>query len=244
MFPEIIVQPIATQVQSESRPPQEGDTQTRPVALCKFDEHMMSLVPTYKPLNQQELRDFLTLSGATEDTMDQYLQAYNRRMEYKIQHGGFRVIGVKPQPGDPNVYTVRVPDSPYVLRMWTGGMDYWGQFCLDFFDVERKVPVNLPAGYALYPAATTMPPGIGAGHPFPARLARANVQPLQRSYPLGSWERNMGMTSIPDGEEKWAIPEGMPVMLRRDGHPDFTFQMPTRPPAMVVVQPQRGIPYY
>ena len=70
------------------RPPQGGD-KTRPVALCKFDEHMMSLVPTYKPMNEEQLRHFLYLSGATEDTMDQCLQAYNRRMEHKIQ-------GVKP----------------------------------------------------------------------------------------------------------------------------------------------------
>ena len=76
------------------RPPQAGD-ETRPVALCKFDEHMMSLVPSYEPMNKEQLRHFLFLSGATEDTMDQCLQAYNRRMEHKIQRGGFRVIGVR-----------------------------------------------------------------------------------------------------------------------------------------------------
>ncbi|PIL22963.1 hypothetical protein GSI_15660 [Ganoderma sinense ZZ0214-1] len=236
-------QPQDSQLQPTSTHGQEGDTQTPPVAHCTFDEHIMSLIPTYKPLSKDGLRDFLFSFGATEDTLDAYLASYNRIAEDSMQRGGFRVIGVKPQPGDPNVYTVRVPDSPYCLRMWAGGMDYWGQFCLDFFDVERKVPVNLPLGHALFPGMSSMPPGIGAGHPLPAHLAHANMQP-PTSYPLCSWERNMGMQSIPDGEEKWAIPEGMPVMLRRDGHPDFMFQMPRRQAPVVLAQPQMGYPSY
>ena len=82
------------------RPPQGGDG-TRPVALCKFDEHMMNLVPSYEPMNEEQLRHFLFLSGATEDTMDQCLQAYNRRMEHKIQRGGFRVVGVRFRSSSP-----------------------------------------------------------------------------------------------------------------------------------------------
>ena len=54
----------------------------------------------------------------------------------------------------------------------------------------------------------------------------------------------MGMTSIPDGEEKWSIPEGTYLTLRRDGHPDFAFRMPFRQPAIVAAQPQMGFPYY
>ena len=71
------------------------------MALCKFDEHMMNLVPSYEPMNEEQLRHFLFLSGATEDTMDQCLQAYNRRMEHKIQRGGFRVVGVRFRSSSP-----------------------------------------------------------------------------------------------------------------------------------------------
>ena len=127
--------------------------------------------------------------------------------------------------------------------MWAGGMDFWGQFCLDFFDVERRVPVNLPAGYALYPGVSSLPPGIGAGHALPVHKAHL-ARPPQKACPLGSWERNMGMTSIPDGEEKWSVPEGMALMLKRDGHPDFMFQMPARQPPAVFAQPQLGYPVY
>ncbi|PIL22964.1 hypothetical protein GSI_15661 [Ganoderma sinense ZZ0214-1] len=201
----------------------------------------MSLVPSWKPLDEQGLRDFLFMSGATEDTLESTLKAYNSVTEMTLQRGGVRVIGVKPEPGDPNVYTIRVPDSPYCLRMWAGGMDYWGQFCLDFFDIEHKAPVNLPAGYALYGGASSLPPGGAVVHALPAHMAQANVRPPQ-GRPLGSWERNMGITPIPDGAEKWSIPEGMPLMLRRDGHPDFMFQMPRRQAPVVFAQPQMGYP--
>ena len=128
--------------------------------------------------------------------------------------------------------------------MWAGGMDYWGQFCLDFFDVRRRVPVNLPAGHALHLAATIMPPGVGLGYPLPGHLVRANVEAVPKGDPLRSWERNMGMDSIPDGEEKWSIPEGTYLTLTREGHPDFTFQMPARQPVIAAAQPQMGFPRY
>ncbi|PIL34840.1 hypothetical protein GSI_02627 [Ganoderma sinense ZZ0214-1] len=220
--------------------PRGGNAQAL-VALCKLDEHMMRLIPSWKPLDAEGLRQFLFLSGATEDTLESTLQAYNQSVELKMRREGVRVIGVKPQPGDPNVYTIPIPNSPYCLRMWTGGMDYWGQFCLDFFDTERKVPVNLPAGYALYPGLSSVPPGA-VGHALPPE--RAHLQPVEEGEPLHSWERNMGMASIPEGEEKWSIPEGMHLMLRRRGLPDFMFQMPARRAPVVFAQPRMGYPYY
>ena len=77
------------------RPPQGGDG-TRPVALCKFDEHMMRLIPTYKPLDEQQLTDFLLTIGATKGTLPEYLQSYNRMTERKFQTAGVEVIGVRP----------------------------------------------------------------------------------------------------------------------------------------------------
>ena len=66
-----------------------------PLALCKFDEHMMSMVPTYKPMSEKELRESMYKKGAAEATFDQYLQCHNRAMEEIIQRGGVRVIGVR-----------------------------------------------------------------------------------------------------------------------------------------------------
>ncbi|KAI0710351.1 hypothetical protein C8T65DRAFT_777908, partial [Cerioporus squamosus] len=149
-------------------------------------------------------------------------------------------LQMKPQPGDPNVYHVHIPDSALAIRMWEGGMGPYGQFCLDFYDVERKASVNLPRGYSLHPAAV---PSVatGPGYPppgFPMALNPPTFAPM--AGPLRSWERNMGMRTIPEGEEKWMVPEGMYVTLKRDGLPDMTFQTPTRRPAFVALQPQLG----
>ena len=83
--------------QMTPRPPQVGD-ETRPVPLCKFDEHMMSLIPTYKPVDEPQLTDFLLMRGATKDTLDGYLQGYNRMTEKTIQTAGVKVIGVRAFP--------------------------------------------------------------------------------------------------------------------------------------------------
>ena len=53
-----------------SQPPEGGD-QVTPLALCKFDEHMMNLVPTYKPMSEKELRESMYAWGATEETYGQ-----------------------------------------------------------------------------------------------------------------------------------------------------------------------------
>lgn len=117
-------------------------------------------------------------------------------------------------------------------------MGPYAQFCLDFYDTTRKIPVNLPPGYALYPATTTMPPGLGPGYPPAGFPIPANGPPsAAMGGQLRSWERNLRMESFPEGEEKWSIPEGTYVMLRRRGHPDFTFQIPTRQ-RIVAAQPQ------
>ncbi|PIL26676.1 hypothetical protein GSI_11252 [Ganoderma sinense ZZ0214-1] len=246
---------------SSSATQQSQASDQDPVALCKLDEYLMSVAPGYKPSTAAELRDFLfSFCGATEETLDACLQNYDHIMQEKIDRGGVIVIGMKPAPGDPNVYSVRVPDSPYALRMWEGGMATYGHFCLDFYDTERKAPVNLPPGHALYMAgfgpgmmhAAMPPPGFGrqpqpgeylprsVRHHIEAHASGSSSRSRMRGG-LGSWERNLGMKSIPEGEEKWSFPEGQYVTLRRDGHPDFTFQMPTRQMPVAVAQPRLGV---
>ncbi len=83
----------ASRVSQPSQGAQRGD-QT-PVALCTFDEHLMGLIPGYKPMGENELRQHMYAWGATEATYDQYAQCHNRLMEQKIQRGGVRVIGVR-----------------------------------------------------------------------------------------------------------------------------------------------------
>ena len=135
---------------------------------------------------------------------------------------------MKPRPDDQHIYSVRIPNSPLAIRMWEGGMGPWGQFCIDFFDVERKVSVNLPLGHSLHPATVPTPPGFGPGYPPPGFPMAVNAPTFAMANELRSWERSMGMRTIPEGEEKWMVPQGAFIMLKREGHADVIFQIPTR----------------
>ena len=128
-------------------------------------------------------------------------------------------------------------------------MDYYGHFCLDFYDTERKTPVNLPAGYGFYAGgAPSLPPA--AFSPLPGEYVPKSVRARMNSRSprcvpaFGSWERNLGIHSFPEGEEKWSFPEGSRLVLKRNGHPDFMFQVPVRQQAVFGIQAQRGIPYW
>ncbi|KAI0691835.1 hypothetical protein C8T65DRAFT_745386 [Cerioporus squamosus] len=101
-------------------------------------------------------------------------------------------------------------------------MGPYGQFCLDY-DIERRAPINLPKGHCLHPTAVPAPAAPGPGHP-PA------------GYPVPVNAPHFGMGEL-EGEERRSIPQGTYVTLRRVGHLDFLFQMPTRQPALVVAQP-------
>ncbi|KAI0691836.1 hypothetical protein C8T65DRAFT_745387 [Cerioporus squamosus] len=253
---------------NDSRPQAAGPPQQAP--LCLADEYMMRIAPGWKPMDETRLNRLLTFIGAdTPDKRETVLKGFNASAAEVIQRGGVHIIGEKPKRGDPNVYSIRVPDSELAIRMWEGGMGAYGQFCLDFYDVGRKASVNLPPGHSLHPATATVPApasapgGFGQGFVPPVRYTAMNGGPLGPGYPppgfpmamnvhapgfamagqLRSWERNMGMRGeIPEGEEKWMVPQGAYVTLRRDGHADVVFQIPTLQPAFaqVALQPRRG----
>ncbi|RPD68225.1 hypothetical protein L226DRAFT_517439 [Lentinus tigrinus ALCF2SS1-7] len=208
-----------------SRPARQGQHSQQSAAsarppLCWFDEYLMSIVPGHTPADENDLNIMLELMGATPETRDQVLESYNMMAKDLVKTAGVRVM--KPKPTDP-VYSVQIPNSPLVFRIWEGGMDFYGHFCVDFYDPRRKVSVNLPRGTPCTPQAS--PP------------ASDTCPTLSR---LLSLERSMGMDSFPEGEEKWMIPEGTYVTLRREGHPLFTFQMPNRRP-QTIAQPRWGV---
>ena len=120
---------------------------------------------------------------------------------------------MKPQADDPDIYFVVIPDTDYTIRMWDGGMGLNRQFCLDIFDMHRFVPINLPTGWAFRADSSSMP-GIFM---IPGELK--------------SFEIVMGFSreAIPEGEEKWFVPEGGHVVLSRPGRPPLKFAVPVRP---------------
>ncbi|TBU41287.1 hypothetical protein BD309DRAFT_898384 [Dichomitus squalens] len=167
---------------------------------------------------------------ANDGNMQQFIERYDKNNEQQrlMRESGVRAIGMKPLPGDSSLFTVRIPNSCYLIRMWDGGMDRFAQYCLDLYDSHRQVPVNLPKGYSLWPAAANIPGAFTV------------------AGPLASWETDMGFApgSFPEGEEKWSVPEGVYITVKRADRPgeDFTFAVPRRQHADLgaIAQPVRG----
>ncbi|EJF62493.1 hypothetical protein BD309DRAFT_996356 [Dichomitus squalens] len=219
--------PLTPPSSSPPRPPTRGlgsQPQPLPPTFYKADEYMVQRYPGFKPMTEAELHGSIKMAfQATDENLHTYIDAINKRVEEMIAGPGIRTMGVKPQSDD-KTFFVRIPDSEYAIRMWDGGMDFYRQFCLDFYDTRRQIPVNLPEGFALWSSPS-------------------NVQGMYTmSGPLVSWERAMDCKDFPDGEEKWSVPEGMHITLVRADRPEtFTFMVPVRQSAYAVpVQPQYG----
>ncbi|TFY78200.1 hypothetical protein EWM64_g5816 [Hericium alpestre] len=197
--------------------------QQRPPTFYKGDEHILNRIPSYTPMTEAELHYHMKLihPDANDDNMHTYIARLNRQVDKVMERSGLLVIGEKPRPDDKNYYALAVPNSNYIIRIWDGGMTTYSQFCLDFFDTSLNSPVNLPQGYTLWPAPNQR---------MPVYMMHG---------PLVSWERAMGCTDIPNGEEKWSVPEGLFIYIQRAQEEDFTFAVPSRTPAMpaTILQP-------
>ncbi len=206
----------------------------------------MDAVPEYTPMSTNEFRKAMFALGATEETLGAYVKGFNRRAEIAEQRGGSLVLGVRlcsclsyrrasngatrtpAETSDKRPECLQRAHPRLPLRHPHLGRGYgYGQFFLDFFDLERRVFLNVPAGHALYPATVAVThdadPGYPpAGYPMPLNPASFGLGEIR------SRERNQNMHSFPKCEERWSIPEGAYITLQRTGHPDFLFQMPTR----------------
>ncbi|TBU54012.1 hypothetical protein BD310DRAFT_989850 [Dichomitus squalens] len=225
---------------SPARPPRSSAHQSRgsgsqpsssahPQVFYKGDEYLMEVLPGWKPMTEAELHQDIKyhFPEANDGNIQEYINDMNQCVEEVKRLGGVRAIGVKPRRGDWNLFSVRIPDSDYTIRMWNGGMEAYNQFCLDFYDHRCDVPVNLPPGFSLGPSPVNMQGVFGM------------------AGPLVSWEQAMGIRSadIPAGEEKWSVPEGTYLVVRRADRPgqDFTFAVPRRQtPQAEIAQPVYG----
>ncbi|KAH7910679.1 hypothetical protein BJ138DRAFT_1113885 [Hygrophoropsis aurantiaca] len=160
--------------------------------------------PYHRELNAKFLR-----RGYTKDQLPELRKDWDKKQDECLRRAGgsFRVI--EPKLGDPSEVLFPIPNSQYAIRIWDGGMEKSSQFLLDYFDIEKEVPVDTPRGYEIHPVP--MPGLTWCGIP--------------RSYEFAFGKRP---DEIPDGEEKYLIPEGGRFRLVRDGHPDFFFVVPSR----------------
>ncbi|EIW75278.1 hypothetical protein CONPUDRAFT_85524 [Coniophora puteana RWD-64-598 SS2] len=112
-----------------------------------------------------------------------------------------------------NLQAIDLPGSePLVIRLFDGDMESFGQFCLDFYNVETKTAVNTPSGWVI-----NVTPEAGS-------------MAMLCSGALNSWERNHGMSQgqIPAGEERFSIVEGAVCQLERPGMDTLWFEIPKR----------------
>lgn len=103
-----------------------------------------------------------------------------------------------------------IPNSPLVIRIWSGGVDAYGQYCLDFFHLRKNVAVNTPDNYKMVYV------------PFPGVYTFGGE--------LVSWEAAWGVRKeeLRPEQERYSVPEGSRLALLRDGHDPFLFLIPTR----------------
>lgn len=116
----------------------------------------------------------------------------------------------KPGPQDPVEY-FKIPDCPFAIRIWSGGMEEFGHYFIDFFHINSHTAVNTPDGFKITSAYT---PGT-----------------IIFGGDLVSWEVAMGINQVDlmPGTEKFCVPEGARLMLIRPQEEAFHFQIPVRP---------------
>ncbi|KAI6015126.1 hypothetical protein F5J12DRAFT_816085 [Pisolithus orientalis] len=133
--------------------------------------------------------------------------------------------GAKPLPNDKNIQHYPIPNSPLVIRIWDGGMEQYGQYCLDFFDPVNDIAVNGPDDYKIW------------HNPYPGQLTYGEQ--------LVSWEAAMHVTTVPAGEERYGVQEGSWLVLTRSNAIPLGFQIPCRRRSMVrmdFAEPHAAIP--
>ncbi|KAI0689583.1 hypothetical protein C8T65DRAFT_588550 [Cerioporus squamosus] len=121
------------------------------------------------------------------------------------------VTGLKPAPGDPNVFIRPIPHSRYAIRLFPGAR-VMREYCLDFVTTTTGQPVNSPFEFELWSVGTSSSRHIGG------------------SVRLRSLESCWGYSSrdILPGEEKFVLTDGMVCLLKRPGHKPVRFRVPTR----------------
>ncbi|KAI0759379.1 hypothetical protein BD413DRAFT_617837 [Trametes elegans] len=123
--------------------------------------------------------------------------------------------GIKPSPGDPNVFVQPIPDSEFSVRLFPGCTEA-KEYCLDFVRTTTGEAVNSPfPEFALFSAPGPDAP-IGSG-------PVVSISPLECAF-------GMSRDQIPPGEEKFVVADGTTCVLQRPGHKDVRFTIPIRRP--------------
>ena len=154
--------------------------------------------------------------GATDDTLLEHLEIFGQYQDGKlptlgvctvyniVDYANINDLQEKPQTDDADVLYCRIPDSRVLaIRIWSDGMEQYGLYCFDFFDVVERTAMNTPNGHA-------------------------HLGMFAFSKELVSWETAVGLDRIPAGTEKYSTPEGSRLVLSRPGKMPYYFEIPPR----------------
>ncbi|KAI0671142.1 hypothetical protein C8Q78DRAFT_1034245 [Trametes maxima] len=133
------------------------------------------------------------------------------------------VIGIKPQPGDPNAKVRKVTNSEYSIRLWPGPVPHW---CLDFVHAQTLEPKNEPFDFELW-AVPLADPVLNTAPWLPLDTISRRLRTME--YGFGIKDED-----VKEGEAKFALMDGQTCVLKRPGERDIRFTVPNRSPAQIV----------
>lgn len=67
------------------RQPEPGSSGPPMILHNRYDEYTSSIHPDHQPTSQEALRGLLFTMGATEETLPQYLEKYNKQFDEMLQ---------------------------------------------------------------------------------------------------------------------------------------------------------------
>ncbi|KAI0642955.1 hypothetical protein C8Q79DRAFT_980828 [Trametes meyenii] len=182
-----------------------------PSYVAQNDWELLELSgPAYQG-DESGIRDYLDAllvsrveeDGSYENVMSNATRILDDRVE---------CTGMKPSPGDPQVFVQAIPDSQYSIRLFPGSL-HNSEYCLDFVDSRTGEPVNSPFKFDLICLPSPNAP-IGSG-------PMVGMRPLECAF-------GMEADKIPPGEEKFLFRDGQHCILRRPGLRDVRFTIPIR----------------
>ncbi|EIW75165.1 hypothetical protein CONPUDRAFT_159297 [Coniophora puteana RWD-64-598 SS2] len=225
-----------------SKPPRKTPTGIPRVMRNRWEQYVYDKYgdgPAFEEIyiSDEQLNKHLRLLNIPESQLADYRREYDTLWEGHLDSNGGKVIcqGMKPWPdADPStdhICVVHIPDKKdLVIRIWDGGLEEEGQFCLDVYDMDAQIAINtseLGFSFNVVPLAGTLSVLCGGR--------------------LQSWEARTGCTpeQILPGEERFSVIEGAYLALCRPNLDPFWFKIPTRnrvPPG--IEQAASPVPLY
>ncbi|KAI0310445.1 hypothetical protein OF83DRAFT_1252624 [Amylostereum chailletii] len=128
----------------------------------RLEEYMAQADLNYRPKTEAEFKEFFRSMGKPGKSYSHFVERHNKASNKMMArtNGVIPTIGHKPLTGQESQEDVQffpIPNSHLYIRIWSGGMDRYGQYCLDYFDPATNTPGKAPEGHQIWPISR---PGV------------------------------------------------------------------------------------